>query len=208
MTDSHANIVTSQSQSPPVGNNLAPIPNFTLPPAQGMMRVQQHLDLLLLALEALQIGGGEEMLATARELGLNHIIKNRISLWRLRCSNPWRKCYSRETLTLPQLKALILLVVRCAQKFVIPIRQLLVYSQQMEDKGLPPENHFRLWDYFSRFQSYFLRRMNPLRAKVSFYASHPDKLNQLALSLLQELLFYTGARGEERLWIRLFDGEL
>lgn len=138
MTDSHANLVTSQSQFPPAAN-LAPIPNFSLPPANGMMRVQQHLDLLLLALEALQIGGGEEMLAIARELGLNHIIKNRISLWRLRCSNPWRKCYTREILTLPQLKALILLVVRCAQKFVVPLRQLLIYSQQMEDKGLPPK---------------------------------------------------------------------
>ena len=35
-----------------------------------------------------------------------------------------------------------------------------------------------------------------------------EKLNQLALNLLSQLLFYTGTAGTQRLWNSLFDGEV
>jgi hypothetical protein len=187
---------------------LHQLTDFSLPSTSGMIKLQQHLDLLLLALEALQLGGSEYMLATAKELGLNEIVKNRLSLWRLRCSNPWRKCYTRDLLTLSQAKALVLITAESAKKCIIPIRQLLVSVQQMRDKDMPLENNFRLSEYFRRFQSHFTSRMNPRRAKVSVYLSAPEELNKLALSLLEELLFCTGVRGKERFWVSLFDGEI
>ncbi|WP_324282533.1 DUF3038 domain-containing protein [Cyanobacterium aponinum UTEX 3221] len=208
MTDSNTELINQEKSDKSEITILKTLPDLILPPPSGMMRVQQQLDLLLLALEALQLGGSEYMLAIGKELELNPIIKNRLSLWRLRCSNPWRKCYTRESLSLAQVKALTLITVKCAKKFVLPIRQLLIAAQQMEDKGMPLENNFRLSEYFSRFRSHFLRRMNHRRAKVSIYASSPDELNKLALSLLEELLFYTGIRGEERLWVKIFDGEV
>jgi Protein of unknown function (DUF3038) len=174
----------------------------------GMMKVQQHLDLLMLALEALQLGASEYMLAIAGQLELNKMVKNRLSLWRLRCSNPWRKCYTRELLTLNEAKTLALITIESAKKFMIPIRQLILAAQQMEDKDMPLENNFRLSEYFSRFRSHFMSRMNPRRAKVSVYLSSEEELNKLALSLLEELLFCTGNRGKERFWVSLFDGEV
>jgi len=206
MTDSNTELIIAEKSSQSEITILKTLPDLILPPPSGMMRVQQQLDLLLLALEALQLGGSEYMLAISRELGVDSIIKNRLSLWRLRCSNPWRKCYTRESLNSAQVKALTLITVRCAKKFVLPIRQLLVAVQQMEDKQMPLENNFRISEYFTRFRSHFLRRMNPRRAKVSIYVSSADELNKLALSLLEELLFYTGIRGEERLWVKIFDG--
>ena len=79
MTDSNLNV--NQSETPPVVLNL--LPDMPLLPTSGMIRIQQHLDLLLLAIEALQLGGSEYMLATAKELELNQIIKNRFN-WKLR----------------------------------------------------------------------------------------------------------------------------
>jgi hypothetical protein len=209
MTESNSEVISQNppNLSPP-DNILLQLPDIPLPSTAGMIKIQQHLDLLLLALEALQLGGSEYMLAIAQQLELDDIIQNRLSLWRLRCSNPWRKCYTRESLSLSEAKALALITVDCAKKFMLPIRQLLLAVQQMEDKDMPLENNFRLSNYFSRFKAHFTQRMNPRRAKVSVYLSSPDELNKLALSLLEELLFCTGSRGQERFWISLFDGEV
>jgi hypothetical protein len=50
--------------------------------------------------------------------------------------------------------------------------------------------------------------MNPRRAKVSVYLADENALNELALSLLDQLLFCTGTTGMQRFWISLFDGEI
>ena len=203
---SDSNTEVNQPQTPPAILSL--LPDLPLPPTSGMIRIQQHLDLLLLAMEALQLGGSEYMLATAKELELTQIIKNRISLWHLRCTNPWRQCYNRQSLTLSQAKTLVIITAYNAKRLMIPIRQLVVAVQQMKDKEMPLENNFRISEYLTRFRAHFTGRMNPMRAKVSVYLSNPDELSQLALSLLEELLFCTGTRGMERFWVSLFDGEV
>ncbi|MCW6038950.1 DUF3038 domain-containing protein [Spirulina subsalsa FACHB-351] len=172
------------------------------------LRVQQNLDLILLALEALELGGSEYMLATAADLELQGIIENRVVLWRLRCTNPWRKSYTRESLNLTQAKALSVIASYRARQLTVLIRQLLLAQQQIVEKGLPLEQHFRLSEYLERFRAHFRSRMNPKRAKVAFYLSHEEELNELALSLLSKLLFCTGTSGMTRLWISLFDGEV
>lgn len=172
------------------------------------LRVQQNLDLILLALEALELGGSEYMLATAAELELQTIIDNRVALWRLRCTNPWRRSYSRETLRLDQAKALTIIASYRARQLTVLIRQLLLAQQQIVEKGLPLEQHFRLSEYLERFRAHFRSRMNTKRAKVAWYLEHEAELNELALSLLSKLLFCTGTAGMVRFWISLFDGEV
>jgi hypothetical protein len=49
--------------------------------------------------------------------------------------------------------------------------------------------------------------MNPKRSLVAAYDSD-DKLNELALNLLSNLLFCTGTAGMQRFWVSLFDGEV
>ena len=170
--------------------------------------VAQQLDLMLLALEALEVGGGENMLAAAKKLELQDIVKNRVVMWRLRCTNPWRRSYTRNILTLEQAKALVILVGDRASILTALIRQLLLAEQQMGAKALPLEHHFRLSQYLESFRSHYKSRMNPRRAKVEQYLASEDKLNQLAISLLNKLLFCTGTRGRSRLWFSLFDGEV
>jgi hypothetical protein len=187
---------------------LNTLPDIALPAKRCSPHTQQQIDLLLLALEALELGGSEEMLATARQLGIDQIIKHRVNLWRLRCSNPWRRSYTREDLGLDEAKALVIIAAYRAKELMVVIRQLLVAEQQMREKNLPVDNHFRLSEYLERFRVHFRSRMNSRRAKVSAYIASEEQLNELALSLLNKLLFCTGARGIHRVWFSLFDGEV
>jgi hypothetical protein len=187
---------------------LSVLPDFPISGQRCASHLQQHIDLMLLALESLEVGAGESMLALSRELGLEKIIKNRVVFWRLRSTNPWRMSYSLDNLTLDQAKALVIIVGYRAKPLAITIRQLLLARQQMAAKGLPVDNHFLLSEYLERFRSNFRGRMNVKRAKVSVYLASEDALNELALTLLDRLLFCTGTAGMERFWISLFDGEI
>jgi hypothetical protein len=148
------------------------------------------------------------MLETVEQLELQTIIKNRIELWRLRSTNPWRRSYNRHRLTLEQAKGLVIIANYRAKQLTVTIRQLLLAEQQMREKHLPVGTHFLLSEYLDQFRSHFTSRMNPRRAKVSVYLASEEDLNDFALSLLKQLLFITGTTGMQRFWVSLFDGEV
>ncbi len=196
---------TSIQTKPAILENLPEIsPGVT----RCSTHTQQQIDLLLLAIEALELGASEKMLATIKQLELESIIPSRVFLWHLRCSNPWRRSYTRELLSLDQAKVLVILIASRAKQLTVLIRQLLLAEQQMRTKNFPLENHFRLSLYLEQFRAHFRSRMNPRRTKVSLYLASEEELNELALSLLKKLLFCTGTKGSERLWFSLFDGEI
>lgn len=187
---------------------LASLPDYPISSQRCANHIQQQIDLLLLAIEALELGASESMLETTKKHNLQDIIKNRLVLWRLRCSNPWRRSYTRNPLTLDQAKALVLIASDRAKQLTVPIRQLLLAEQQMREKGLPVKINFLISGYLDQFRSHFRSRMNPRRAKVATYLLSEDELDELALSLLEKLLFCTGTAGMQRFWISLFDGEI
>jgi hypothetical protein len=196
---------------PPTANKptiLNTLPDIALSGGSCSPHTQQQIDLLLLAIEALELGASEQMLAAAQRFELDGIISNRVDLWRLRCSNPWRRSYNREALTLDRAKALVILAGDRAKHLMVIIRQLVLAEQQMRDKQFPIGNHFRLSEYLERFRAHFRSRMNPRRVKVAAYISSEDDLNELAISLLKKLLFCTGTNGMLRVWYSLFDGEV
>jgi hypothetical protein len=162
---------------------------------------------MLLAIEALDLGGSEAILSLVKELELQGIIQNRVALWRLRSTNPLRRYSQRQPLSLVEAKALVAIACHLARRLTVVIRQLLLAYQQLTEKQLSVEHHFRLYDYLERFRAHFRARMNPRRAGVLAYSSD-EKLNELALSLLGKLLFCTGTFCMQRFWISLFDGEV
>lgn len=200
------------SDSPPTTVSkpiiLETLPDFPLSGQRCATHIQQQLDLILLTLEALEVGASEAMLATAKQLDLQGIVKNRLVLWRLRCSNPWRRSYTRNFLTLDQAKALVILASYRAKHLTVTIRQLLLAEQQMREKHLPLGGNFLLSEYLDRFRSHFRSRMNPRRAKVAVYLANEEEFNDFAISLLKQVLFLTGTNGLQRFWISLFDGEV
>ncbi len=170
-------------------------------------RTRLQIDLVLLAIEALDLDGSEAMLTAARELQLQGLVKNRVTLWRLRNSNPCRRYSQRRPLTLAEAKALVAIACYLARRLTVTIRQLLLAHEQLRTQQLSPEHHFGLAHYLTRFRSHFRSRMNLRRTSLAVY-SVDEKLNELAMSLLGQLLFCTGTAGMQRLWSSLFDGEV
>jgi hypothetical protein len=193
--------------SEPLLGILESLPNPAIDGDACPRRTKIELDLILLAIEAVESGSSEQMLELAKELDLDTIVKNRIGLWRMRSTNPMRRAHTRRNLTIREAKALTSIGCRLASRLAVTIRQLLLANQQLSDKQIPPEYNFRLSEYLDRFRAHFRSRMNPRRAKVSAYQDD-DKLNELGISLLSKLLFCTGTLGTQRLWMSLFDGEV
>jgi hypothetical protein len=186
---------------------LDTLPNPAIEGEGCPRRTRLQIDLLLLAIEALELGGSEAILAFAEELELKGIIKNRVNLWQMRSSNPIRRAHIRRPLSILEAKALVVIACYIARRLTVPIRQLLTIYQQMSDKQIPLEQNLRLSNYLERFRAHFRSRMNPRRSGVLSITSE-EKLDELAIHLLGQLLFCTGTSGMQRFWISLFDGEV
>ncbi|MGM3306757.1 DUF3038 domain-containing protein [Anabaena sp. WFMT] len=170
-------------------------------------RTALQIDLMLLAIEALELGGSEAILAFAQELDLTGIIKNRVNLWRMRASNPLRRAHIRRPLSIIEAKALVVIACYIARRLTVVIRQLLMIYQQLSEKQIPLEQNLRLANYLERFRAHFKSRMNSRRS-VLLTLNSDEKLDELAIDLLGKLLFCTGTAGMQRFWISLFDGEV
>jgi hypothetical protein len=170
-------------------------------------RARTQIDLILLAIEALDLEGSEGILSMAQALELQEIIKNRVTLWRLRSTNPLRRYSQRRPMTLLEAKALVVISAHLARRLTVLIRQLLLAYQQLSEKQLSLEYNFRLTEYLERFRVHFRSRMNFRRAVVAVYNSD-EELDRLALNLLCQLLLCTGTYGTQRFWVSLFDGEV
>lgn len=178
-----------------------------LPSPDCPRRARIQLDLLLLAIEALDLGGSEAMLSTARDLALDGVIKGRVNLWLLRSTNPMRRYSQRRPMSINEAKALVVIVSNLSRRLTVLVRQLLLGYQQLRDRQLSLEHHLRLADYLNRFRTHFRARMNPRRAGVIAYSTD-DRLDELAIQLLEQLLLCSGVLGTQRLWSSLFDGEV
>ena len=199
-----------QLDSPPAPSapsilETLPVPN--LPTQDCPRRVRMDLDLLILAIESLDVAGSEALLKVSDQLGLQSVIPGRVKLWRIRSTNPMRRQNQRDPLSIAEAKALTIVICFLAKRLSVLMRQLLLGSQQLSDKQLAFDHHFRLADYLLRFRSLFRARMNPQRAGVIAYSTD-EKLNELAISLLTRLLFCTGTQGPQRLRCSLCDGEV
>jgi Protein of unknown function (DUF3038) len=199
-----------QTDSPTVQVDSYALTGLTDPDISGQVcsrRAQIQLDWMLLALEALDLNAQENTLIGLQDLQLQPLIKNRIHLWQLRNTNPLRRFSQRRALTLPEGKALVALACYLARRQTGTIRQILMAYSQLQTQNLTTDHHFRLAQYLERFRGHFLSRMNPNRVVIAAYRSQ-EKLDELALSLLSQVLFCTGTAGVERLWASLFDGEI
>ncbi|MDY7021581.1 MAG: DUF3038 domain-containing protein [Cyanobacteriota bacterium] len=195
---------TTTSTNPIILDSL---PDFPISYQGCPRRTRLQIDLMLLAIEALYLGGSEHMLALVSQLELQDIIKNRVVLWQLRSTNPLRRNSQRRPLTLTEAKALVVIICSLGRRLTVRVRQLLMDYEQMQKKQIPIEQHLQLSSYLERFRAHFRSRMNPRRAAVMAYSSN-EKLDALAMDLLRKLLFCTGTAGMQRFWMSLFDGEI
>ena len=106
--------------------NEAPAPSAPTDGARLSRRGVERLDLLLLTIEALDLNGGEAMVWTSQQMGLQAQFPNRVELWKRRCHNPLRRTTRRDQLNPVDAESLICLVCAMADRLYPMLHQLLL----------------------------------------------------------------------------------
>ena len=168
-------------------------------PAQ-LDNIKAHLDLALLAIEALAGIGSDAMLQAATNLDLESKVPDRVALWRLRQSNPLRKGEGgRKKLDVEEARALVLIVCYLAKQHQELIRRAVALLEQVAENKHEPYQAALLGDYLDAFSNTYTERME------DDDNASTEVLTQLALKLLIDLLFYSGPAGHRRFWLALLD---
>ncbi|MDX2256580.1 MAG: DUF3038 domain-containing protein [Pseudanabaenaceae cyanobacterium bins.39] len=176
-----------------------PANDFDNPDLPQLQAIKAHLDLVLLALEALTGIGSDEMLAVADRLGLAEILGDRITLWRLRQASPIRKGKGRKKLDVDEARAMTMVSCHLAAQQQFVIRNAVAQLEKCTAKKLPPYREPILGDYLDRFNNLYQERM------AEDGQPHPEQIQRLALKLLIDLLFYGSQIGTRRLWVALLE---
>jgi hypothetical protein len=188
--------VTTPSPTP----NWQDLPLVSAPSAEQLNNIKAHLDLILLALEALANLSSEAMLQAAQALNLESVIGDRVELWRLRQSNPLRKSSGgRKKLDVEEARSLVLIICYLAREEQELIRRAVTLLEQMTAQGKQPHRTALLGNYLDNFSNLYQERMQEGESLPV------TNLCQLAFKLLIDLLFYSAASGHRRLWLALLD---
>ena len=162
--------------------------------------IKTHLDLILVALEALAGITSEAMLQAAKKLNLESVVADRVALWRLRQSNPLRKSSGgRKKLDVEEARSIVLIICHLAQEKQELIRRAVNLLEQVFQQSQPPHRTALLGDYFDNFTNIYQERMEEGEN------TSPEILEQLSCKLLFDLLFYSTSKGHHRLWLALLD---
>ncbi|HEY9728002.1 MAG TPA: DUF3038 domain-containing protein [Chroococcales cyanobacterium] len=190
----------STAKSPTPAPPWEELPLGQAPDSVQLDNIKTQLDLVLLSLESLAGIGSEAMLQAAADLKLESMVSDRVGLWRLRQSNPLRKSSGgRKKLDVEEARSLVLIICHLAKQHQELIRRAVALLEQMAEQNSEPHRAALLGDYLDTFSNTYQERMEQ-GENVS-----PDLLNQLALKLLIDLLFYSSPNGHRRLWLALLD---
>ena len=162
--------------------------------------IKSHLDLVLLALEAIANISSEAILQAAKDLNLESVVGDRITLWRLRASNPQRKSSGgRKKLDVEEARSLVLIICFLANQHQELLRRSVSLLEQATLQNKSPHHIALLGNYLDQFINYYQDRI------TNSSDLSPSLLSQLAWKLLIDLLFYSGQNGHRLLWIAIFD---
>ncbi|MDX1977572.1 MAG: DUF3038 domain-containing protein [Pseudanabaenaceae cyanobacterium bins.68] len=154
------------------------------------------LDLLLVAIESIDLSAVEVMMLLLEQLNLTELIPTRVALWQLRCTNPLRKQARKAFIDWQEARALTAICAAIAKMLNTYIRLLVntqAQAQQNRIELLGLQQNLALFnDYIERFFSNYRSRM---KAPLS-----RSEAEILAGNLLVQLLFCGGTAGEARLW--------
>lgn len=169
-----------------------------IPTIQQLDNIKSHLDLIILALEAIANITSDTILQAATTLELDSIVKDRVELWRLRQANPWRKSSGgRKKLDVEEARSLVLIICYLAKQERELLRRAVSLLEQVTAQNKAPHTMALLGDYLDKFINLYQERMAEDRA------INADQLSQLGLKLLIDLLFYSGTNGHRLLWLAI-----
>lgn len=160
--------------------------------------IKSHLDLVLLALEAIAEINSEAMIRAAQDLNLESVVGERLSLWGLRSSNPQGKSGERK-LDIEEARSLVSIVCHLANQHQELLRRAVCLLEQVSQQNKPPHQTALLGNYLDRFINYYQQRI------TDSHQNTPESLSDIAWKLLIDLLFYSGQNGHRLLWVAIFD---
>ena len=162
--------------------------------------IKAHLDLVILALEAIANITSDSILNAAQELDLESVISDRVALWRLRQSNPLRNSSGgRKKLDVEEARSLVLIICYLAKQEQELLRRAVSLLEQVTSQNKPPHQTALLGNYLDKFINLYQERM-ATQQEIT-----PNKLSNLALKLLIDLLFYSGNNGHRLLWLAILN---
>ena len=162
--------------------------------------IKTYLDLLILTLEAIANITSDRILQAAKELELESVINDRVVLWRLRQSNPLRNSSGgRKKLDVEEARSLVLIICYLAKQEAELLRRAVSLLEQVTEQNKPPHQTSLLGDYLDKFTNLYQERM------VETTENKPLNLQNIALKLLIDLLFYSGTNGHRLLWIAILE---
>lgn len=169
-----------------------------MPTVEQLDNIKSHLDLVLLSLEAIANITSDSILQAATTLNLESVVKDRVELWRMRASNPWRKSASgRKKIDVEEARSLVLIICYLAKEEKELLRRAVGLLEQVTAQNKKPHTMALLGDYLDKFTNLYQERMKEATALNS------DELYQLGLKLLIDLLFYSGNNGHHLLWLAI-----
>lgn len=170
------------------------------PDTKQLDNIKSHLDLVLLALEAIASISSEAILQAAQDLELESVVSDRVALWRLRASNPHRKSSGgRKKLDVEEARSLVLIICYLANKHQELIRRAVSLLEQVREQNQKPHHTALLGDYLDKFINFYQERIESQTSLGS------ESLSHLAFKLLIDLLFYSGDNGHRLLWLAIFN---
>lgn len=170
------------------------------PTVNQLDNIKAHLDLIILALEAIANVTSDSILNAAQKLDLESIVSDRVALWRLRQSNPLRNSSGgRKKLDVEEARSLVLIICYLAKQEQELLRRAVGLLEQVASQNKPPHQIALLGDYLDKFINLYQERMESQQNIT------PDKLSNLALKLLIDLLFYSGNNGHRLLWLAILN---
>ncbi len=171
-----------------------------VPNAGQLDNIKTHLDLVILALEAIANISSDRILQVAKELELESLVSDRVALWRLRQSNPLRNSSGgRKKLDVEEAKSLVLIICYLAKQEGELLRRAVSLLEQVTQQNKPPHQTSLLGDYLDKFTNLYQGRM------IESTENNPLSLQDIALKLLIDLLFYSGANGHRLLWLAILE---
>ena len=110
--------------------------------------------MLLIAIETIDLNGCESMFAISNKLNLKHLFPSKVSIWKLRSSNPMRKSQNSNNINIEQFDGLIKITSEMS-RYLYPYIRAIVSSK--DDYKNKPE----LWNDFQyRFIELIKERFN------------------------------------------------
>ncbi len=142
----------------------------------------EKLDVLLLILETIDLNGIQSLFALSNKLNLNDVLPNKVTIWKLRNSNPLRKSYVNNNIKSIEFDALLKITVEMSRYLYPYIRELLKSKEDLEENSI-------IWnDFKKRFIELIYDRFNKdsMRVKKLLNKTENDEIiikSLLTLSL-------------------------